>query len=275
MVYKLAVFGNPIEHSLSPNIHSQFAKQTGIKVSYEKILVPNGNFSSLAQTFITQEANGFNITMPCKLDAFKFSNELTLNAKTAGAVNTIKIESGRIIGENTDGIGLINDLTKNFNIDLKDKVVLILGAGGATRGILLPLLNQQTKRVMIANRTASKAVKLAKYFSTFGKTCGFGIDKIKRDPVDIIINATSASLDNKMLNIVSEVANGAICYDLMYGKTTSFMDWAKKNNALMTLDGLGMLVEQAASSFEFWTGKQPCTKAVIKNLRVPPKTNVI
>ena len=266
-MYKLAVFGNPINHSLSPIIHTQFAKQTGVKISYEKILAPVDGFISSATDFINSGTNGFNITVPFKLDAFKLATKLTLNAKTAKAVNTIKVDGDKLIGENTDGIGLVNDLTNNLNIDLKGKIILVLGAGGATQGILLPLLNQQPRRVMIANRTAIKALKLKHDFAKYGKTCGFGLEKIKHDPVDIIINATSASLDGKMPDIAKGCANGAICYDLMYGQQTPFMNWSKANNAKIAVDGLGMLVEQAAISFEFWTGKKPNTKSVIDNLR--------
>jgi shikimate dehydrogenase len=267
MMDRYGVFGNPIEHSLSPIIHTQFAKQTGLNIQYDKILAPIDDFAHSAKSFIDQGAKGFNITVPFKIDAFNLATELSLNAQTAGAVNTIKVNGNELIGENTDGTGLVNDLTKNLNINLNNKTVLILGAGGATRGILLPLLKQQPERLMIANRTASKARQLALDFSSYGKTCGFGLDKIKDTPVDIIINATSASLDGQMPTISNGVANGAICYDLMYGMQTPFMDWAKVNNAKMIVDGLGMLVEQAATAFEFWTGKQPNTQEVIKNLR--------
>jgi shikimate dehydrogenase len=264
---KLAVFGNPIEHSLSPSIHTLFAQQTGVQIEYDKILAPVDAFVATAQNFINQGGKGFNITVPFKIDAFNLATKHSINAQTAGAVNTIKVDGDTLIGENTDGIGLLHDLTKNLDIDLQNKIVLILGAGGATRGILLPLLQQQPARVMIANRTASKAIQLAKDFEPYGKTCGFGLEKIKNDPVDIIINATSASLDQQMPSIVAGVANNAICYDLMYGKQTPFMDWAQNNNASMVVDGLGMLVEQAASAFEFWTGKQPDTQAVIRSLK--------
>ena len=266
-MYKFAVFGNPIGHSLSPSIHTQFANQTGCDISYDKILAPIDGFKETAKNFIDKGANGFNITVPFKLDAYKLATELTLNAKTAGAVNTIKIQNKQLIGENTDGIGLVKDLANNLGIDLDNKIILILGAGGATQGILLPLLEQKPRRVMIANRTATKAEKLKHDFAQYGKTCGFGLEKIKHDPVDIIINATSASLDGQMPDIAGGCANGAICYDLMYGQQTPFMDWAKANNAAMIVDGLGMLVEQAASSFEFWTGKKPNTQSVINNLR--------
>lgn len=267
MIDQYGVFGNPIKHSLSPIIHAQFAKQTGLNIQYDKVLAPIDDFAHSAKSFINQGAKGFNITVPFKIEAFNLATELSLNAKTAGAVNTIKVNGKTLIGENTDGIGLVNDLTKNLNIDLNNKTILILGAGGATRGILLPLLGQAPKRLMIANRTASRAEQLALDFSSHGKTCGFGLDKIKDTPVDVVINATSASLDGEMPTIANGVANGAICYDLMYGAQTPFMDWAKVNNAKMIVDGLGMLVEQAAAAFEFWTGKQPNTQEVIKNLR--------
>lgn len=266
-MHKLAVFGNPIEHSLSPTIHALFAQQTSVDIEYTKQLAPIDAFTQSANDFIEQGGVGFNITVPFKIDAFKLATQHTLNAQTAGAVNTIKVDGNTLIGENTDGTGLVNDLTKNLSIDLHNKTVLILGAGGATRGILLPLLAQQPKRVMIANRTASKAIKLANDFSNYGKICGFGLEKIKSEPVDVIINATSASLNGEMPNIPTGVANGAICYDLMYGKTTAFMQWAQENNATKIVDGLGMLVEQAAAAFEFWTGEQPDTQAVIKKLK--------
>ena len=266
-MYELAVFGNPIGHSLSPTIHTQFAQQTGLKVHYAKILAPIDGFTQSVHQFIEKGANGFNVTVPFKLDAFNLATELTLNAKMAGAVNTIKIQEDKLIGENTDGLGLVNDLTQNLGLSLKGKKILILGAGGATQGIILPLLRQQPSKIMIANRTASKAEKLAHDFAQYGPTCGFGLDKIKSEPVDLIINATSASLDGKMPDIAPGCADNAICYDLMYGKQTPFMDWAKDNNASIISDGLGMLVEQAASSFEFWTEKKPDTHSVIKNLR--------
>lgn len=268
-MHKLAVFGNPIEHSLSPTIHTLFAQQTGVDIEYTKELAPIDAFTQSVSAFVEQGGTGFNITVPFKVDAFKLATQHTLNAQIAGAVNTIKVDSNTLIGENTDGTGLLNDLNKNLNIDLQNKTVLILGAGGATRGILLPLLAQQPKRIMIANRTASKAIELANDFSEYGRTCGFGLEKIKPEAIDVIINATSASLNGKMLDIPAGVANAAICYDLMYGKTTAFMNWAQANNASKVVDGLGMLVEQAAAAFEFWTGKQPDTQTIIKSLRSP------
>ena len=264
---KYAVIGNPIHHSLSPTIHAQFSKQIGLSMSYEKILAPIDGFTAAANNFVSSGALGFNITVPFKVEAYDLVDDYTLNAKTAGAVNTIKVENGTLYGENTDGIGLVNDLCNNLQQKIKGKEILILGAGGATQGILLPLLECQPERILVANRTKTKSLKLASNFSEYGKVCGFGLDQIKAKPVDIIINATSASLDGKMPEIPSGVATGALCYDLMYGRQTPFMEWSRENSALEVSDGLGMLVEQAASAFAFWHDITPETKEVIKSLR--------
>jgi len=264
---KYAVIGNPIYHSLSPTIHTQFANQIGISMSYEKILAPLKGFTVAANNFVSSGALGFNITVPFKVEAYNLVDEHTLDAKTAGAVNTIKVENGILYGENTDGIGLVKDLCNNLQQTIKGKDILILGAGGTTQGILLPLLNCQPERILVANRTKTKSLKLASNYSEYGKVCGFGLDQIKAKPVDIIINATSASLDGKMPEIPSGVATGALCYDLMYGRQTPFMRWAMENSALKVTDGLGMLVEQAASAFAFWHDVTPETKEVIKSLR--------
>jgi len=264
---KYAVIGNPIHHSLSPIIHAQFAKQIGLSISYEKILAPLDGFTAAAKNFVSSGALGFNITVPFKVEAHYLVDECTLNAKTAGAVNTIKVENGTLYGENTDGIGLVNDLCNNLQQSIKGKDILILGAGGATQGILLPLLECQPERILIANRTKAKSLKLARNYSEYGKVCGFGLDQIKTKPVDIIINATSASLDGKIPDIPLGVASGALCYDLMYGRQTPFMHWARENSALKVSDGLGMLVEQAASAFVFLHDMIPETKEVIKSLR--------
>ena len=259
-----AIFGNPIKHSLSPFIHTQFSKQNGQDINYKKILVPFGKFMHYAYKFIAEGANGFNITSPFKIEGFKLAKELTINAKIAKSVNTIKLDGANIIGENTDGIGLINDLTKNLNISLKNKKILILGAGGVVRGILPALLKQQTKLIMIANRTELHATKLATEFSSYGDSCGFGLPAIKNTPVDIIINTTS-SLKGQIANIAPNVANGAICYDLSYNKKSQFTQWAQQNNAKIIANGIGMLIEQAAISFEFWTGIKPNAKKVLNS----------
>ena len=265
---KLSVFGNPIVHSLSPKIHQAFAQQFGLEITYTKELASLDGFNHHLNRFISNGGMGCNITVPFKQAAYQICAQLTTNAKLAGAVNTIKVlEDNTLLGENTDGNGLIADLTHRLKINLNNKVILILGAGGASQGILYPLLQQKPKRIMIANRTASKAKDLAKKFSSYGQTCGFGLDKVKNEPVDIIINATSASLDNVMPTIANGVASNAICYDLMYGKNTAFMQWAINNKALKVIDGSGMLIEQAALSFEFWLGKKPNTNQVMTLLR--------
>ena len=262
-----AVFGNPIEHSLSPTIHTQFAQQTGCDIRYTKILAAKDEFTDCALDFISSGGKGFNITVPFKVEAFKIANHLTLNAKTAGAVNTIKIQDGELYGENTDGKGLVNDLCNNLGLSLEGKDILILGAGGATQGILLPLLEQKPVRILVANRTKAKSEKLAMDFATHGKVCGFGMDQIKAKPVDIVINATSASLSGEMPAILPGVAKGAFCYDLMYGQKTPFMNWAKQSGASGVSDGLGMLVEQAAEAYYFWRGVMPKTDEVLASLR--------
>ena len=264
---KYAVIGNPIHHSLSPTIHAQFAKQIGLSMSYEKILAPLDGFTIAAKNFVSSGALGFNITVPFKIEAYDLVDEYTLNAKTAGAVNTIKVENGTLYGENTDGIGLVNDLCNNLQQSIKGKDILNTGCWWCDSGHLTAFARCQPERILVANRTKAKSLKLASKYSEYGKVCGFGLDQIKAKPVDIIINATSASLMEKMPEIPSGVAAGALCYDLMYGRQTPFMQWARENSALEVTDGLGMLVEQAASAFAFWHGMTPETKEVIKSLR--------
>jgi shikimate dehydrogenase len=264
---RFSVIGNPINHSLSPMIHNEFSKQFGIDISYEKILSPIGEFALTAEKFIQNGGSGFNITLPFKIDAYSFSEEVTSNAKAAGAVNAIKIENNVIFGENTDGDGLVNDLENNLNQSLNGRVILIIGAGGATQGILKPILDKNPEKILLANRTSKKSLKLANDFSQFGKVCGFGLDQIKSKPVDIVINATSTSIDGEMPNLPGGLFEGALCYDLMYGIETPFMKWAHDNSAKTVSDGLGMLVEQAALSFNYWLGKKPTTSSIISLIR--------
>lgn len=264
---KYAVIGNPVHHSISPIIHAQFSQEFGLEISYEKILSPIDQFQGTVKKFIDSDGQGFNITLPFKIQAHNLSKALTPNAKAAGAVNAIKIDNNILIGENTDGDGLVNDFSNNLNQSLKGKEILIIGAGGATQGILKPILDCNPEKILLANRTKEKSLKLASKFLQYGKVCGFGLDQIKSKPVDIVINATSASIDGNIPNIPKGVVEGALCYDLMYGKETPFMNWANKNSARKVSDGLGMLVEQAALSFSFWLGKNPQTKPVIELVR--------
>ena len=264
---KYAVIGNPVHHSISPIIHAQFSQEFGLEISYEKILSPIDEFQGTVKKFIDSDGQGFNITLPFKIQAHNLSKTLTPNAKAAGAVNAIKIDNNILIGENTDGDGLVNDFSNNLNQSLKGKEILIIGAGGATQGILKSILDCNPEKILLANRTKEKSLKLASKFLQYGKVCGFGLDQIKSKPVDIVINATSASIDGNIPNIPKGVVEGALCYDLMYGKETPFMNWANKNSARKVSDGLGMLVEQAALSFSFWLGKNPQTKPVIELVR--------
>ena len=264
---KYAVIGNPVHHSISPMIHAQFSQEFGLEISYEKILAPFDGFQDAVKKFIDSDGEGFNITLPFKIQAYDLSKNLTPNARAAGAVNAIKIENNTLIGENTDGNGLVNDFSNNLKQSLKGKEILIIGAGGATQGILKPILNCNPEKILLANRTKEKSLNLASKFLQYGKICGFGLDQIKAKPVDIVINATSASIDGNIPNIPKGVVEGALCYDLMYGKETPFMKWANENSARKVSDGLGMLVEQAALSFSFWLGKNPQTKPVIELIR--------
>ena len=264
---KYAVIGNPVHHSISPMIHAQFSQEFGLEISYEKILSPMDRFQDTVKKFVDSDGQGFNITLPFKIQAHNLSKNLTPNAKAAGAVNAIKIEGNTLIGENTDGSGLVNDFSNNLKLSLEGKEILIIGAGGAAQGILKPILDCNPEKIILANRTKEKSLRLASKFLKYGKVCGFGLDQIKSKPVDIVINATSASIDGNIPNIPKGVVEGALCYDLMYGRKTPFMKWSNENSAREVSDGLGMLVEQAALSFSFWLGKNPQTKPVIELIR--------
>ena len=267
---KYAVMGNPITHSKSPRIHSLFAEQTGEAVDYTAIQVDPGGFEQAVAHFIATGGKGLNITVPFKQEAWQLVDTRSNRAERAGAVNTIKIEADTLFGDNTDGIGLVNDLVRNNAIMLKGKRILLMGAGGAARGVLAPLLEQQPAQLVIANRTASRARDLAKEFSDLGEVQGCGYDaSLEELQFDVLINATAASLQGELPPLPdSIVADGGACYDMMYGaQPTTFMSWATQQRAAKVLDGLGMLVEQAAESFDVWRGVHPETQAVIEALR--------
>ncbi|MCX7073704.1 MAG: shikimate dehydrogenase [Methylococcales bacterium] len=259
-----AVFGCPINHSKSPRIHQLFATQTDQKLTYFAQEVNAENFVAAVIDFFEKGGKGLNCTVPLKELAWQFADKKTERAKSAKAVNTlIKQKDGSILGDNTDGIGLVNDLTFNHGIELNNKRVLILGAGGATRGILLPLLEKCPDYVVVANRTVEKALMLALEFNHNFKA--ESLEDLKNQQFDVILNATSASLTNE-LPVLPEnlLAENGICYDLAYGnQPTAFVRWGNLHNASKSLDGLGMLVEQAAEAFTLWRGIQPDTKSVI------------
>lgn len=264
-----AVMGNPIAHSKSPRIHRLFAEQTGQRLEYTAIQVDPGGFAQAVGNFAASGGRGLNITVPFKQEAWKLVGERTDRAERAGAVNTIKFEHDKLLGDNTDGVGLVNDLVTNHQIELKHKRILLMGAGGAARGVLAPLLSQQPQRLIIANRTVDKAVALADAFADLGNIAGQGYGDLQGKQFDIIINATAASLQGQLPPLPETIlADRACCYDMMYGaEPTPFMRWATEQGAVSVLDGLGMLVEQAAESFYLWRGVRPDSQAVIKRLR--------
>ncbi len=264
-----AVMGNPIAHSKSPRIHSLFAQQTGEPIHYRAILVEVGKLPEAVADFVAGGGKGLNITVPFKRDAWELVDERSRRAERAGAVNTIKIEPGRLFGDNTDGVGLVNDLRHNLQIPLQDRRILLMGAGGAARGVLAPLLEQEPALLVIANRTPERAVDLAAEFADLGTVQGCGFDALENLQFDVLINATAASLQGDLPPLPDGiVAEGACAYDMMYGaKPTAFMKWAQWQGAAKVSDGLGMLVEQAAESFYIWRGVRPETRPVIAQLR--------
>lgn len=263
-----AVIGYPVAHSKSPEIHARFAAQTGQNLSYVKLLAPLDAFATTVRSFIRQGGRGANITVPFKLEAHALATSLSERAKAAGAVNTLTFDQGAILGDNTDGIGLVNDIVNNARIELSGKRILLIGAGGAARGVILPLLQQQPAELVIANRTASKALDLVRQFSGAQSRIAASDFASLQTPFDIVINATSASLNAEMPPISPAVfGERALAYDMMYGKQPSaFMRLAESHGAVAR-DGLGMLVEQAAESFYLWRGIRPETAAVYAELR--------
>lgn len=264
---RYVVIGNPIAHSKSPDIHACFARQTGQNLVYERLLAPLDGFAQAVREFVQQGGKGANVTVPFKLEACELATTLTERARLAGAVNTLKFESDQIVGDNTDGIGLVTDIAGNAGIDFAGKQVLLLGAGGAARGVILPILQRQPARLVIANRTPAKADELARQFMQYGPVSASDFSGVQT-PFDIIINATSASLADDVPPLVPVVFGpGALAYDMMYGKEpTAFMRAAAEHGARVR-DGLGMLVEQAAEAFFVWRGVRPDTAPVFSMLR--------
>lgn len=268
MTDRYGVIGNPIKHSKSPEIHAQFAAQTGEDLTYERIL--GTGFYRDVSTFFSEGGKGLNVTVPFKEDAFNFADELSPRAQSAGAVNTLILQSdGKILGENTDGAGLVTDLGCNHLFNFSGANILLLGAGGASKGVVRPLLEQGLNRLVIANRTASKAVSLANELFELGQISGCGLDELSGQTFDLIINGTSSGLTGEVPPIPDEcLASGGWTYDMMYSsEPTAFVRWGQEHGATKALDGLGMLVEQAAESFYLWRGVRPDTEPVLKQLR--------
>lgn len=260
------VFGNPINQSRSPFIHQSFANETKQKINYQAKFAEVSGFNQAVFEFIELGGKGANVTAPFKEQALKISDELSERARLAGAVNTLSFQNGRIFGDNTDGEGLVQDLLRN-KVQLSKSRILLLGAGGAAKGVILPLLAQNPLQIVIANRTASKAETLVEQFNDSRlQACSF--EKTIDNSYDVIINATSASLSGQLPALsTSIIKNNTVCYDMVYGKElTPFLKWAKEQGANKVIDGIGMLVGQAAISFNIWRGVKPNVENVIEQL---------
>jgi shikimate dehydrogenase len=263
------IVGHPVAHSWSPFIHGMFAKSTAQNLVYRLFDIPPDNFRREALRLFTGGVRGLNVTLPHKQAAAELVNELTPRAERAQAVNTIAFfEDTSLLGDNTDGLGLMADLERNLGLHLADKRILILGAGGAVRGVLGPLLERELREVIIANRTPDRARKLAAEFADMGQISGCGFADVSGPPYDLVINATSASLQGEMPAMPAGlVGEETVCYDMAYGRGhTPFTLWAKSLHAARTTKGWGMLVEQAAESFLLWRGIRPDTQPVLQAL---------
>jgi len=270
MTDRYAVFGNPIMHSKSPLIHTAFARQTSEALKYDAILVAEDDFSEAVGNFLGGVGKGLNVTIPFKEEAWALAQQHSARAKLAGAVNTLyRNAQGELCGDNTDGVGLVTDITVNHGGEIRGKTLLILGAGGAVRGVLEPILAQQPARLVIANRTLARAENLVELFADYGDIEASGFADLEGQKFDLVINGTAASLQGEVPPLPDGLLNsGAWCYDMMYGaEPTAFNVWALDHGAEKALDGLGMLVEQAAESFSIWRGSRPDTSEVIQELR--------
>ncbi len=274
MTDRYAVIGNPISHSKSPLIHAMFAEQTGEDISYEAIEAPLDGFAATIQRLRSEGYKGCNVTVPFKFEAYNIANELSERAQVAKAVNTLSFEGNIIRGDNTDGAGLVRDIEQNIGKQLKEKRVLLMGAGGASYGVALPLL-QTGCALAVVNRTAEKALQMSVMFTGIA---ALTYEELAGLQFDVIINATSAVLtDSEIPRPLSPFpaqgsrggifAEGSLAYDMMYGRETPFMAFARSNGAAIIADGLGMLVEQAAEAFYIWRGVRPETAPVIAALR--------
>lgn len=263
---RYAVVGNPISQSKSPQIHAMFAAETGAKLVYEKLLASEEGFTELVKNFFLKGGSGLNITVPFKQAAWAMCEQLSPAADRARAVNTLYLRDGELTGANTDGIGLVRDLRDNHGIELSDQRILLLGAGGAVRGVLPALVDETPAAIAVWNRTRERAAALVE---EFGDKRVVVIDDLPDRKFDLIINGTSGSMQGRLPEVdAAWLAAGACCYDMVYAdETTVFVDWARQAGAAVATDGLGMLVEQAAESFRIWHGVAPDTGPVIKHLR--------
>ncbi|MBA4142763.1 MAG: shikimate dehydrogenase [Nitrosospira sp.] len=264
-----AVIGNPVVHSKSPLIHLEFSRQTGQDIGYEALPAPEDAFTAAVAGFRQRGGKGMNVTVPFKLEACKISSHLTERASAAQAVNTLSFNTREIFGDNTDGVGLVRDITVNREFSLGAKRILLMGAGGAARGVLLPLLEREPRVLTIANRTRQKAAELQQQFSRYGNIVSGDYADLKGEEFDLIINATSASLKGELPTLPPGIfAARSMAYDMMYGNEYNlFLQHAERQGAMRLANGTGMLVEQAAESFFVWRGIRPKTAPVIEMLR--------
>jgi shikimate dehydrogenase len=267
-----AVIGNPIHHSLSPQIHRAFAKEAGLHIDYEAVLSPLDEFKNTIHKLILQKLSGANVTVPFKKEAYELASQHSNHAKIAEAVNTLEFKDDQIIGHNTDGIGLVRDLEQNLNINLKRKKILLIGAGGAAEGVIYSMLEKNPTELTLTNRTIEKSQAIKNKMDMHAKSFNVNLNvieitKLPHKYFNLIINATSAGFNNAELGIDHKVFHdGSLAYDMMYGKETSFIREAQSQDSRVS-DGLGMLVEQAAEAFFIWHQIKPQTKSLIESLR--------
>ncbi|ADE16732.1 shikimate 5-dehydrogenase [Nitrosococcus halophilus Nc 4] len=267
---RYAVMGNPIAHSKSPQIHTAFAQQTDQDLTYTAIQVEKGKLAEAVTAFQNQKGKGLNITLPLKAEAWERVDKCSPRAQRARAVNTLTLEeNGSLRGDNTDGIGLVRDLIENHGGLIRDQRLLLLGAGGAAAGVIEALLDEKPARLVVVNRTPAKAIELATRFSPLGAVTGGGYELLASGPFNLIINATASSLQGELPPLPQGILHpGGWVYDMMYGnEPTVFMKWGQTQGAAQALDGLGMLVEQAAEAFFIWRKLRPQTAPVIAQLR--------
>lgn len=271
MTDKYAVIGNPIGHTKSPMIHRSFAQMTGQDIDYSAIEGSLGHFADDVHAFRKAGGCGMNVTAPFKLEAFALATERLERAELAGATNALKFEGDRILADNFDGVGLTNDIQRNLGVALQGARMLVLGAGGAVRGALMPLLAQQPEVLVLVNRTRSKAEDLARQFAAHGRVQSRGYAELAGERFDIVINGTSASLKAELPPVPAEAFQHAtLAYELAYGKgLTPFLRLAQNAGVQKLADGVGMLVEQAAEAFLWWRGVRPDTRAVIDRMTIP------
>jgi shikimate dehydrogenase len=271
MTERYAVIGNPVAHSQSPFIHAEFARAENLSIRYERLHAATDRFSDVVSAFEKTGGRGLNVTLPFKGDAFRYAGETTERARAAEAVNTLTFRDGKVLGDNTDGVGLVRDIIENLDFPLRDRSVLILGAGGAVRGVLGPILQEGPASVTIANRTVIKAEALAHHFEAlgFGHCRAVGYEALEGEHFDVVINGTSTSLHNELPPIPHGIfTTRSLAYDMVYSSgLTMFLQRAQAENAGMLADGLGMLVEQAAESFLIWHGVRPESRKVTNMLR--------